>query len=367
MEIKKIVITGGPCAGKTTGMSYLEQELTKMGYKVVFLNESATEIILNGLGLGANKTNLNFERNIIHLQVEKEKIYMEFCQNLPNDKVLLVCDRGIMDCKSYMTDYEFDKALEQLNLDKIQVRDNYDAVFHLVTAAKDAEHAYTNSNNQARKESIEEAIIADEKTMNAWTGHPHFRAIDNSTDFENKMKRLVKEICSFLGLPKPLEIERKFLIKKPDLALLESLPNCQKVEIIQTYLNSNDDEEIRIRQRGEVGSYIYTKTIKKKVKSATRQETEKRISQKEYLTLLNNADINLHQIKKTRYCLMHNNRYYEIDIYPFSKENAICEIELTDENEHFELPDFIHPIKEVTNDKKYSNRALAERIPTDLR
>ncbi|MBQ8615501.1 MAG: CYTH domain-containing protein, partial [Clostridia bacterium] len=177
---------------------------------------------------------------------------------------------------------------------------------------------------------------------------------------------LVKEICSFLGLPKPLEIERKFLIKKPDLHLLESLPNCQKVDIIQTYLNSNNDEEIRIRQRGEVGSYIYTKTIKKKIKSATRQETEKRISQREYLTLLNNADINLHQIKKTRYCLMHDNRYYEIDIYPFSKTNAICEIELTDENEQFNLPEFIQLIKEVTNDKKYSNFSLAKKIPTDL-
>lgn len=366
MDIKKIVITGGPCAGKTTGMSYLEQELTKMGYKVVFLNESATELILNGLGLGANKTNLDFERNIIQLQREKEKLYVEFCKNLPDEKVLLVCDRGIMDCKSYMTDYEFNQALEQLSLDKIQVRDNYDAVFHLVTAAKGAEHAYTNSNNQARRETLEQAIEADNRTMNAWTGHPHFRAIDNSTDFENKMKRLVKEICSFLGLPKPLEIERKFLIKKPDLHLLESLPNCQKVDIIQTYLNSNNDEEIRIRQRGEVGSYIYTKTIKKKIKSATRQETEKRISQREYLTLLNNADINLHQIKKTRYCLMHDNRYYEIDIYPFSKTNAICEIELTDENEQFNLPEFIQLIKEVTNDKKYSNFSLAKKIPTDL-
>lgn len=367
MDFKKIVITGGPCGGKTTGMSYLEQELTKMGYKVVFLNESATEIILNGLGPGANKTNLDFERNIIKLQVEKEKLYTEFCKNLPYENVLLVCDRGVMDCKCYMTDYEFDTALKQLNLEKIQVRDNYDAVFHLVTAAKGAESAYTKANNKARRESLEEAIIADSKTMNAWTGHPHFRAIDNSTDFENKMKRLVKEICSFLGIPKPLEIERKFLIKKPDVQFLDSLPNCQKVDIIQTYLNANPNEELRIRQRGELGSYIYTLTSKKKTdKNSTRQETEQRITQREYLTLLNNADVNLHQVKKTRYCLMHENRYYEIDIYPFSTNNAICEIELTSADENFKLPDFIHPIKEVTGDKKYSNYSLAKKVPNDL-
>lgn len=366
MNLTKIVITGGPCAGKTTGLSYLEQELSKMGYKVVFLNESATEIILNGLDRNANKSNLDFERNIINLQVEKEKLYVNYCKNLPFENVLLVCDRGVMDCKSYMTDEEFNQALNQLNLDKIQLRDNYDAVFHLVTAAKGAEQAYTKANNQARFESLEQAKDADNRTMNAWTGHPHFRAIDNSSNFENKMKRLVKEIFSFLGIPKPLEIERKFLIEKPNIYYLANLPNCQKVEIIQTYLNSTDDEEIRIRQRGENGSYIYTLTKKKKIKNATRQETEKRITQKEYLTLLNNANTSLHQIRKTRFCLMHENRYYEIDVYPYSKTTAICEIELNDENEQFILPPFIKLIKEVTQDKQFSNRSLAENIPEEL-
>ena len=366
MKITKIVITGGPCAGKTTGLSYLEQELSKVGYKVVFINESATEVILNGLGRNANKSNLDFERNIISLQIEKEKLYTNYCQNLPYENVLLVCDRGVMDCKSYMTEEEFSQALLDLNLDKIQVRDNYDAVFHLVTAAKGAENAYTTANNQARFETLEQAVDADNRTMNAWTGHPHFRAIDNSTDFENKMKRLVKEIFSFLGIPKPLEIERKFLIKKPNTDYFENLPNCQKVDIIQTYLNTKNDEELRIRQRGENGSYIYTLTSKKKLNGATRHETEKRITQKEYLTLLNNANTSLHQIRKTRYCIMHDNRYYEIDIYPFANNTAICEIELNDENEKFCLPPFIKLIKEVTHDKQYSNRALAEKIPTDL-
>ena len=366
MNLTKIVITGGPCAGKTTGLSYLEQELTKVGYKVVFLNESATEIILNGLDRNANKSNLDFERNIINLQVEKEKLYMNYCKNLPYENVLLVCDRGVMDCKSYMTDEEFNQAIKQLKLDKIQLRDNYDAVFHLVTAAKGAEQAYTQANNQARFESLEQAKDADTRTMNAWTGHPHFRAIDNSTNFENKMKRLVKEIFSFLGIPKPLEIERKFLIKRPNIEHLASLPNCQKVEIVQTYLNSNNDEELRIRQRGENGSYIYTLTKKKHLQNATRQETEKRITQKEYLTLLNNANTKLHQIRKTRYCLMYENKYYEIDSYPFAKNTAICEIELIDENEKFNFPPFIRVIKEVTTDKQFSNRSLAEQIPEEL-
>ena len=366
MKVTKIVITGGPCAGKTTGLSYLEQELTKLGYKIVFICESATEIILSGLNRGAFKSNLDFEKNIISLQLEKEKLYMDYLKSLPNEKVLLVCDRGVMDCKSYMSTEEFNQALLDLNETEIQLRDNYDAVFHLTTAAKGAPQAYTRLNNQARFETLEQAIESDTKTINAWTGHPLLIVIDNSTDFENKLKRLVKEICSFLGEPIPLEIERKFLIQKPDIEVLENLSNCQRVDIVQTYLYSKENEETRIRQRGKEGSYIYTITTKQRRSDTTRQETEKRITEKEYLTLLNNADTTLHQVKKSRYCIMDNNRYYEIDIYPFSKTTAICEIELNNENEIIEFPKYIEVIKEVTTNHEFSNRAIAEKIPEDL-
>ena len=74
MKTKKIVITGGPCAGKTTGLVRLDEELTKMGYRVVFLNESATELAMNNISLKNCKNNYEFEKNILKLQLEKEKL-----------------------------------------------------------------------------------------------------------------------------------------------------------------------------------------------------------------------------------------------------------------------------------------------------
>ena len=59
---------------------------------------------------------------------------------------------------------------------------------------------------------------------------------------------------------------------------------------------------------------------------------------------------------------MHNGKYFEIDIFPFWIDKAYVEIELTDENEYFELPEFLKVIKEVTQDKNYTNRALAYRL-----
>ncbi len=360
-KIVKIVITGGPCAGKTTAMSWIQNEFQKMDYDVIFIGEVATELLTSGVNLQNSISNCDFEINILNLQIEKEKIYEQIAKRLKSNKVLIVCDRGTIDCKAFMTKLEFNKALKNIKSNEIELRDNYDAVFHLVTAAKGAKKYYTLENNKARTESIEEAIVKDNKLIEAWTGHPHFRIIDNSTDFENKMKRLIKEIALFLGEPEPLEIERKFLIKYPNLSWLDNYKNCKRIEIIQTYLKSDNDEEIRIRQRGYNGNYIYTKTIKRNINDIKRIEIEKRLSKDEYLNLLMNADENKQPIRKTRYCLTYKNQYFEIDIFPFWKDKAIVEIELNNENESIEFPKQLKLIKEVTKNNEYKNSYIANR------
>ena len=173
------------------------------------------------------------------------------------------------------------------------------------------------------------------------------------------MNRLVAEIIALLGEPQPYEIERKFLISYPDIAWLESQPNCHRVEIIQTYLTSKDGEEIRIRQRGEGEQYMYFLTVKRKVSEYRREETERRITAEEYLALLMQADTTRRQIRKSRFCLMFEQQYLEIDVYPFWDDKAILEVELPHEDAPVHIPPVFHVIKEVTDDPNYKNAALA--------
>lgn len=359
MSITKIVITGGPCAGKTTAMSRIQNYFTEIGYNVLFVPETATELITGGVAPWTCGSNTDFQKCQILLQIEKEKIFEEAAKTMKKDKILIVCDRGILDNKAYMTEDEFNSVLSLLSNNEIELRDNYDAVFHLVTAAKGASEFYTTANNSARTETVEQAAELDDKLITAWTGHPHLRVIDNSVNFENKIRNLLSEISSFLGEPEPFEIERKFLIEYPDLEMLNSLDNCQRVEIIQTYLNSESNDEVRVRQRGENGHYIYFKTTKRFVSDLKRIEIEKRLSKDEYLTLLMNADTSKRQIRKDRYCLTYKNQYFEIDIYPFWKDKAIAEIELREQDVEITFPDYIRVIKEVTDDQAYKNSALA--------
>ena len=61
---------------------------------------------------------------------------------MDNENILIVCNRGTLDNKAYMNEFEFKQALTDLNTNEIELRDNYDAVFHLVTSASGAEEYF---------------------------------------------------------------------------------------------------------------------------------------------------------------------------------------------------------------------------------
>lgn len=358
-NIIKIVITGGPCGGKSTAMSRMQTHFTDLGYRVLFVSETATELIKGGVAPWTCRTNADYQMCQISLQIEKERIFEKAGMTMPDEKVMIVCDRGVLDNKAYMKSDEFYNVLSELGENEVELRDNYDAVFHLVTAAKGAEEFYTTANNTARTETPEQAAVIDDKIISAWTGHPHLRVIDNDTDFEGKIHKLLHEITTFLGEPEPFETERKFLIEYPDTAFLSTLDNCKRVEIIQTYLNSDDGSEVRVRQRGSDGHYIYFKTIKRRISGLKCIEIEERLSKDEYLQLLMNADTTKRQIRKDRYCLTYKNQYFEIDVYPFWQDKAIAEIELSNEDAEIVFPNYVKVIKEVTDDLNFKNSALA--------
>lgn len=198
----------------------------------------------------------------------------------------------------------------------------------------------------------------DRRCIENWTGHSHLRIIDNSTDFESKIGRVLREIYAVLGDPVPIEIERKYLIQMPDLSKISKF---EVVNILQTYLTTNNDTvERRIRQRGIQGNYSYYFTEKQEISALKRVEREKRISQNEYLKLLTEADTTLRQVAKKRICFIYKNQYFELDMYNFLKDKAILEIELTTECTNVDIPDFIKVIKEVTDDNAYRNYSFAK-------
>jgi len=144
-----------------------------------------------------------------------------------------------------------------------------------------------------------------------------------------------------------LEIERKFLLKNDDWKKLIQSAH----QIKQGYLNSNPNRTVRIRLIGQKGII----TIKGITKGTTRLEFEYEIpkNEAEELILLCENPI----IQKTRNIVLINKHTWEIDVFDgVNKGLAVAEIELTSEDEKFEIPEWVG--KEVSYDNKYFNASL---------
>ncbi len=156
---------------------------------------------------------------------------------------------------------------------------------------------------------------------------------------------------------KNYEIERKFLVEFPDVSLLDVK---RRIAIVQTYLKSGSNgSQRRVRYVDENGSVKYTYTEKIFLTPVTREENESEISGEMYQQLLKEHRGDCPPVEKVRYCFDYEGQLFEMDKYPFSDKLAIMELELSSPEQAIDFPDKVRVIKEVSDDPRYSNAALA--------
>ena len=162
---------------------------------------------------------------------------------------------------------------------------------------------------------------------------------------------------------KHYEIERKYLIRYPDVKTLLAQKGVEQWEIVQIYLTvSGPGETRRIRQVVSGGEIRYYKTFKRHLTSVKNEEDEGEIDQLEYIRLCKEQQPGCKPLGKTRYRIPYAGHVLEFDIYPFWKDRAILEIELEREDEGAAIPDYVHIIRDVSDDIAYKNRSLAENV-----
>lgn len=200
--IPKFVLTGGPCGGKSTGMKFLANKLLEKGYYPIQVPEAPTILMNSGVTpVGGVLPLREFQESVIDLILSLEAIADRTAHAGRHEKPVIICDRGLMDTKAYMPPVMFEKVMKQKMLDAENMHSRrYHAVFHLQSAALGAEHAYTKENNTARFETLEEARLADMRTLEAWRGHPNLSVIDNhGRTFDQKLSCLWEKVLEELG------------------------------------------------------------------------------------------------------------------------------------------------------------------------
>lgn len=191
----RIVITGGPCAGKTTLMGLLAAAFVGRGREVVLVNECATELLSQGITPVSCGSVLGFQRHVFDLQLEKE----DRLAGMSKDAVILL-DRGLMDNAGYLPDEDLDMLLAERGMTREDAYARYDAVVHLVTAAIGAEEFFSHETNEHRLEGVEEAVRVDYALRRGWSGHPHLRVVENVGTFEGKLNHAIEVVLDVLSM-----------------------------------------------------------------------------------------------------------------------------------------------------------------------
>ncbi|MBO5539230.1 MAG: AAA family ATPase [Prevotella sp.] len=365
-NITKIVLTGGPCAGKTTALVRVIEHFSSRGFKVFTVPEVPTLFTQAGMDYLTKNKNLFYEgeKATLEIQLALEDKFMRMAQQC-EQPCIVVCDRGAMDISAYMQPQMWDDITRAVGTSTAELRDNrYDAVLHLVSAADGAEQFYTTSNNasrneQANEEGLQIARLLDKKVIQAWTGHPHLRVINNHEDFEAKLLRVLKEISNVLGLPQPIEEERKYIVE-----LTGELPESIDSEITQTYLVADPDSEVRLRKRSWQGKNVYVHTSKKRVSPTEQIETEQQIGSNLYSSLMHQADPYRATIHKMRRSFIWRGQYFELDSY--LQPQAISGLMILETkgivaHEHVKFPPCLRVIEDITGKQEYYNYNLAKR------
>lgn len=357
---KKIVLTGGPCAGKTTALVRIIEYFSSRGYKVFTIPEVPT--IFAQAGMDYLTQNRRFfyegEKATLQTQLDLEDRFLRMAQTLEEPSVI-VCDRGAMDISAYMPPQLWDEITGLCGVTNDSLRGRYDAVLHLVSAADGAEQFYNTTTNDTRTEGLEKARLLDRKVIQAWTGHPHLRVINNHYDFETKINRVINEISAVLSLPQPITEERKYIVR----CQVADIPEAIRSHITQTYLTAEPGVEIRLRRRvWGPGKTVNVHTTKRRVGQNEEVVTERQVSNALYESLMAQADPYRHTIDKDRTSFIWKGQYFELDNYQGPLAGlTILETKGITPQESVNFPPFITVVKDITGDRAYYNYNLALR------
>merc|ERR1712200_202491 len=252
-----------------------------------------------------------------------------------------------------------DKILTKLSLEDIEISGNrYNHVVHLQSAAIGAEKFYTTEDHTARFEGLELARERDNRAMEAWRDHPYVDIIDNRSDFDSKINRLVDLVVKRIGINvgdrfKANSRKVKFVVSGlcPDSDFPVKFTDFQ---VVHHYLHSAQKEfQTRLRKRVRNGRATYTFTVRKPELQGQTVEVKQPVSQRDYNNLLAHRD---------------DNQQYQLDIYRapcHSRCQGLVLLEtfttLPDDELMASLPPFLRVKRNTTGDPAFSMYNLSLR------
>lgn len=192
-KIVRIVVTGGPCGGKTMFLEYAKTRLSQLLDVVpIVVPEVAREFIKAGIYPNDRRWRkyAAFQEHVFAEQLRREQRYLDMAHDLvlPKDAtVVLLHDRGLLDNGAYISLESLRDIMAVHGYTHDACLERYHAVLHLVTAAHGTSKHYVCDGE--RFEPPEVARELDDRILDVWGGHARHSVINNATNFTQKIAR----------------------------------------------------------------------------------------------------------------------------------------------------------------------------------
>lgn len=102
-KVWKLVLTGGPCGGKTTGQARLCTFFENLGWKVYRAPETANILLSGGVKFADLSAEMakEFQSNLLKTMLQIENTFFDLAKK-SHKNCLVICDRGAMDASAYI-------------------------------------------------------------------------------------------------------------------------------------------------------------------------------------------------------------------------------------------------------------------------
>jgi CYTH domain-containing protein/predicted ATPase len=184
--VPRIVLTGGPCSGKSTVMEALKKEFRDVLHCVPEVATIVIELVGAKPPVGDVLGMKSFQRTIYRVQLGFERVSNK--QALRDGRRALLLDRGTVDGAAYM-----DRGIDDLeNVCSTSVAEEYGRYRGVICLDVPSEEIYeaNKGNNPARYETYPQAVATGDRLCRVWQGHPNFIRIGNGPGgMEEKLRQ----------------------------------------------------------------------------------------------------------------------------------------------------------------------------------
>jgi hypothetical protein len=174
--------------------------MKKRGFDVYSVPEAVTIALANGPNIDSTnhlQSLEEFQDIIFEFQLSLEGTFHHLALIQHERPAILLYDRGIFDIKPYSGDKIWQEILQRYHTDEASLRERYDLVCHLVSAANGLE-SHSIQTSCIRVENVSTAKALDEQTQLAWKEHPNHHIVHNDYDtFDMKLEVLLNIVEGF--------------------------------------------------------------------------------------------------------------------------------------------------------------------------